>query len=80
MNTIKLAITLDKKAVAGLDRLVKARAFASRSKAVQQAVKEKLARMDRRQLARECAKLNPQEEKAMAEEGMETEIVQWAEY
>jgi hypothetical protein len=33
-------------------------------------VAEKLGRLARTRLARECAKLDPQEEKALAEEGL----------
>jgi hypothetical protein len=43
-------------------------------------VQEKLERIERRRLARECAKLDPVFEKAMAEEGMSEEIGQWPEY
>jgi hypothetical protein len=34
----------------------------------------------RSRLARECAKLDPVEEKAVAEEGMAVELAQWPEY
>ena len=34
------------------------------------AVREKLARVDRSRLARECAKLDPKFERALAEEGL----------
>ena len=52
-----------------LDGLVAEAIFPSRSQAIQLAVQEKLARMERGRLARECAKLNPVFEKAMTEEG-----------
>jgi len=58
---------MDADLLAELDRLVAEGVFASRSRAVQTAVREKIAR--RRRLADECAKLDPAEEKAMAEEG-----------
>ncbi len=35
---------------------------------------------DRNRLAVECAKLNPQEEKNLAEEGMEFELEAWSKY
>jgi metal-responsive CopG/Arc/MetJ family transcriptional regulator len=68
--TTKVAITIDKALLAKLDRLVERKLFPNRSKAIQAAVQDKLARLDRTRLARECAKLNPREEKALAEEGM----------
>ena len=80
MSTLKVAITLDEKTLTKLDRLVKAHVFPNRSKAIQQAVEEKLDRMDRRRLARECSKLNPDFEKRLAEEGLSQELAQWPEY
>jgi len=41
-----------------------------RSQAIQQAVEEMLARLERSRLTRECAKLDPAFEKALAEEGL----------
>jgi hypothetical protein len=45
-----------------------------RSRAIQDAVAEKLARMERSRLAAECAKLDPEFEKALAEEGLSREL------
>jgi Arc/MetJ-type ribon-helix-helix transcriptional regulator len=59
---------------------VKARVFANRSKAIQEAVREKLNRIDRKRLARECAKLEPEFEKRLAEEGLSEELAEWPEY
>jgi metal-responsive CopG/Arc/MetJ family transcriptional regulator len=80
MATTKIAITLDEKTLKHLDRLVKERLFPNRSKAIQDAVEEKLTRLERNRLARECAKLDPSLEKEMAEEGMDEELKQWPEY
>jgi metal-responsive CopG/Arc/MetJ family transcriptional regulator len=80
VSTQKVAITLEEKTLTKLDRLVKARVFPNRSKAIQEAVEEKLSRIDRRRLARECAKLDPIEETRMAEEGMSAELARWPEY
>jgi hypothetical protein len=54
--------------------------FPSRSTAIQEAVEEKLDRLERSRLARECSKLDPEFEKAMAEEGMSEELSEWPEY
>jgi metal-responsive CopG/Arc/MetJ family transcriptional regulator len=80
MPTTKVAITIDKDTLNELDRLVENAIFPNRSKAIQQAVKEKLDRMKRSRLARECAKLDPSFEMAIAEEGMGEEIERWPEY
>jgi metal-responsive CopG/Arc/MetJ family transcriptional regulator len=76
----KVAISLDGQTLGRLDRLVKANVFPNRSQAIQLAIDEKLARMDKSRLARECAKANPAHEKAMAEEGMPWELAEWPEY
>ncbi len=80
MTTTKIAITLGEETLARLDRLVKDRIFPNRSKAIQEAVEEKLDRLERSRLARQCAKLDPAFEQAMAEEGMSEELGQWPEY
>ena len=80
MSTTKVAFTLDEKTLDRLDRLVKARVFPNRSRAIQAAVEEKLGRLEQSRLARECAKLDPAFEQAMAEEGMSEELGQWPEY
>jgi metal-responsive CopG/Arc/MetJ family transcriptional regulator len=80
MGKEKIAITLDEEFVGELDRLVSEHVFQSRSQAIQEAVGEKLRRMKRGRLARECAKLQPEFEKAMAEEGMTEDMSQWPEY
>jgi metal-responsive CopG/Arc/MetJ family transcriptional regulator len=80
MSTAKVAITLDQDLLNRLDRLVRTRRFANRSRAIQEAVSEKLARLERGRLARECARLNRADEQAIAEEGMSTEAAQWPEY
>ena len=74
MNTTKVAITLNKKTLDRLDQLVRNRMFPSRSRAIQEVVEEKLDRLDRSRLARDCAKLDPVEEKAMAEECLSEEL------
>ena len=52
----------------------------NRSQAIQQAVSEKLERLDRSRLARECAKLDPVSEQILAEEGFIEDVAQWPEY
>jgi Arc/MetJ-type ribon-helix-helix transcriptional regulator len=62
-----------------IDELVSKGAFPSRSKLVQDAVAEKLQRLRRVRLSRECAKLKPEEERAAAEEQLAGEV-EWPEY
>ncbi len=80
MARSKVAISLDESTLARLDRLVKRAVFPNRSRAIQAAVEEKLERIERSRLARECAKLDPAFEKALAEEGMTQDSSEWPEY
>jgi Arc/MetJ-type ribon-helix-helix transcriptional regulator len=80
MGRLKVAITLDEATLGAIDRLVVERRFPNRSQAIQEAVDEKLARLSHSRLARECAKLDPLAEQALAEEGMDAELAEWPEY
>ena len=80
MSTAKIAITIEEETLGKLDRLVSSKVFPNRSKAIQEAIREKLSRVNKSRLARECAKLDPAVEKAIAEEGFSQEIDQWPEY
>ena len=80
MSATKVAITMDETLLQRLDGLVKARLFRSRSQVVQEAVSEKINRLDTSALARECAKLDPKSEQAMADEGLATEASTWPKY
>ncbi len=80
MAAAKVAISLDEDVLVRLDRLVRQQAFPNRSKAIEAAVTEKLDRLDRSRLARECAKLDPAYEQAFADEGLSRELAEWPEY
>lgn len=80
MSKSKIAITLEETTLDRLDELVEQSKYPSRSQAIEEAVEEKLARLERNRLARECAKLNPDFEKALAEEGLSEDISRWPEY
>lgn len=80
MAKTKIAITLDQNTVIQLDRLIEKQTFRNRSQAIQQAVAEKLERLDRSRLARECAKLDPVSEQSLAEEGFTEDVAQWPRY
>jgi len=80
MPKTKLAVTIDADLVENLDHLVAERHFANRSQAIESAVAEKLDRLAKTRLARECARLNPREEKALAEEGLAGSTETWPEY
>jgi metal-responsive CopG/Arc/MetJ family transcriptional regulator len=80
MASDKIAITIDEDLLERLDRLVAERQFPNRSRAIQEAVQEKLVRLERNRLAREAAKLDRGLEQRMADEGLEGEAEEWPEY
>jgi Arc/MetJ-type ribon-helix-helix transcriptional regulator len=73
----KIAVTLDRKTVADLDRWVREGKYPNRSRALQTAVDILSERDKRTRLARELAKLDRKEEKQLAEEGL---VDHWPEY
>lgn len=80
MAKAKVAITLDVGTVARLDSLVKQDIFPNRSQGIQLALEEKLERLERGRLERECAKLDPKFERALADEGLSEDLAEWPEY
>ena len=80
MSQTKVAITIEEGILARVDDLVQRKVFVNRSRAIQDAVQEKLDRMERSRLAQECAKLDPEYERAMADEGLSEELDAWPKY
>jgi metal-responsive CopG/Arc/MetJ family transcriptional regulator len=80
MARTKVAVSLDEYTLQRLDHLVAEAVFPSRSQAIQVAIEEKLARLEQSRLARECAKLDPGFEKALAEEGLSEDVATWPAY
>ena len=80
MPKTKVAITLDAELLDRVAELVARHEFRNRSQAIESALAEKLARSRRTRLARECAKLDPEQEKASAEEGLAGSSDSWPEY
>ena len=77
MATKKVAITLEEKTVGEVDSLVARRSFPRRSRVIQEAVAEKLAKMNRSRLAEQCALLDRDEEQSLAEEFSDGELELW---
>jgi metal-responsive CopG/Arc/MetJ family transcriptional regulator len=80
MRSAKIAITIERALLLDLDRLVKQRRFPSRSRAIQDALREKLHALQRNRLARECAKLDQAFERQLADEGLAEDFKQWPAY
>ncbi len=80
MGRNKVAITVNQNTLDRVDQLVSQHIFPSRSRAFEEALEEKLRRLDKSRLARECARLDTAFEKSLAEEGLSREIDEWPEY
>ena len=80
MPKAKVAVTLSHEILQELDALVADGRFPNRSRAVEAALAEKLERLSHTRLAREAGKLDPEREKALADEGMGAELAAWPEY
>lgn len=80
MAVSKIAITLDEIMLKKIDGLVRSGIFPNRSRAIQTAVEEKLMRLEKTRLARECAKLDHPFEQRIADEGIVSEVDEWPEY
>jgi Arc/MetJ-type ribon-helix-helix transcriptional regulator len=74
MRSVKIAISLASEALRQVDQFVQGGLFPSRSKLIQDAVTEKLQRLGRVRLARECAKLQISAEQDAAEEFLQGEV------
>jgi Arc/MetJ-type ribon-helix-helix transcriptional regulator len=80
MPKIRVAVTLDAALLARINDLIAQRQFPNRSQAIAAALTEKLDRLNRSCLARECGRLDPREEKALAQQGLAADLAAWPEY
>ena len=80
MARAKIAVTIDVKTLDKLDELVSRDFFPNRSQAVQEAVSEKIERIEKTRLERECGKLDVKLEQELADEGIEGDLASWPEY
>lgn len=83
MGHAKVAVSIEEGLITKADFLVRRRQFNSRSQLFQIALEEKISRLDKTRLARECAKLRDEDrkyEQALAEEGLSEDIKLWPEY
>ena len=80
MAKSKIAITLDDEIVVRIDTLVRQRTYPNRSQAIEDAVRDKLTRLDRSRLATEVSKLDPSFERSLAEEGLSLDREEWPGY
>lgn len=77
MAASKIAVTIDSDTLTKLDRLVSEHKYPNRSRAIQDALEERLRHIEEDRLSQELEKLDPNEEQEMAEEGLSADGEQW---
>ena len=80
MGKSTIMITMDDAVLETLDRLVADAVYPDRSLAIQEAVKYRFNRIDDAIFERELAKLDPEFERQMSEEGLAQDLSEWPEY
>ena len=75
----KIAITLDRELLRTVDLWVAEGRFPNRSRAIQEAIREKDRRWRRTRLADECAKVDPREAQAEVDAILDGEVLPWEE-
>lgn len=80
MSKAKIAITLDEGLLSTLDLFVKNQVFANRSQAISDALREKVQKLEKSRLEKECLKLNASEEQQLAELGIQEDSKEWPSY
>lgn len=80
MPKTKVAITIDTQTLLLLDQWVRDDRIPSRSQAIEAAVAAQLERLKELRFAEACARLDPEEERALAEEGISEDAAAWPEY
>ncbi len=76
----KVAVTIEKDLITKLDLMVSQGKYASRSSAVEDAVIERITKVEKTRLAEESAKLDSSFEQALADEGLVGDLSEWPEY
>jgi len=74
MPTAKVAVTVDRELLKEVDRWVKRGAYPNRSQAVQAALRNQADRWRRNRLVQELKKLDPREERALADERLRGDV------
>jgi len=80
MASAKIAITLEQECLKEIDLWVSEGRYPNRSRAIQEVLKEKIARWRKRRLISVLSQVVPEEERKSSEEGFETVNEVWDEY
>ncbi len=79
MSVTKIAISIDQNLLVRLDQFIRKLGVPNRSKAIQEAVREKIERFEKNRLARECSNLDQDFERALADADL-SGIDEWPKY
>jgi hypothetical protein len=80
MAKTNLTISIDSDLIESLDRLVAARLFPDRNRAVEEAIRDQLDRLALARLARSSDAVDPRPEPDLALEGLTVDAGEWSEY
>ena len=80
MSIAKIAVSIDASQLKKIDFYVKKHVFKTRSEAFRIAINHTLEELEHNRLARECSKLNVNEEQEMADMGLDEDLESWSEY
>ena len=80
MPTKKIAVTIDETTLKGLEELIREGLFPNRSRAVEHALRQTVARASRTRLITALSNLDPAEEQELSDEGLPGDINEWPEY
>ena len=80
MTIAKIAVSIDANQLKKIDFYVKKHIFKSRSQAFQMSISQTLEQLEHKRLAKECAKLDINEEQEMADLGLDEDLAAWPKY
>ena len=76
----KITINIERRLLDRLDSTIGHGEFPNRSAAIGDALRAMLKRFSRDRLREECAKLDPRSERALADDGLRSDVADWPEY
>jgi metal-responsive CopG/Arc/MetJ family transcriptional regulator len=76
----RITISIERRLLEQLDSTIGHGKFPNRSAAIADALRAMLQRFSRDRLREECAKLDPRSERALADEGLWSDLADWPKY
>ena len=76
----RIVVEIDSELLAGIDEFIDQQRFVDRGEFVEAAVSRQVVRLRRDRLAEACLRLDPDEERGLAEEGIESAYLPMEDY